>query len=161
MVAKFIEGDAKTGGDAVMWANRLPHDALKYLLAQGASQGHIESDFDASLRVAQMVFDGVEHSADFFHQGIQDHLTSVSLSAPVSALNIVLIPKTEIQPSAEFENLERPRAGFHFSRSPPVCASPAPPLPCLCSDVPRLTRVSLNPGSDRQCLHNQSQLHQH
>lgn len=78
MIEKFIEGDAKTGGDAVMWANRLPHDALKYLLAQGASQGQIESDFDASLRIAQMVADAVEHSADFFHQGIQDHLSSVS-----------------------------------------------------------------------------------
>ncbi|VDB82999.1 unnamed protein product [Peniophora sp. CBMAI 1063] len=91
VIEKFIEGDAKTGGDAVMWANRLPHDALKYLLAQGASQGQIESDFDASLRVAQMVFDGVEHSADFFHQGIQEHLNSKASRLSLKTWNIFVL----------------------------------------------------------------------
>ena len=113
VIEKFIEGDAKTGGDAVMWANRLPYDALKFLLAQGASQGQIEADFDASLRVAQMVFDGVEHSADFFHQGIQDHLTSVSPSSNYR-VTLFLTFIAEGEPSAESENVERSRIGFHL-----------------------------------------------
>ncbi|KAI0035078.1 hypothetical protein K488DRAFT_44141 [Vararia minispora EC-137] len=78
---KFIEGDSKSGADAVMWANKLPVDGLTYLLTHGGThtQAYDELDLDASLAVARLVLDGVEHSSDFFHAALLDSKAKLSL----------------------------------------------------------------------------------
>jgi hypothetical protein len=61
-----------------MWANKLPLDGLTHLVSHGAAHAYDESDLDASLSVACLVLDGVEHSADFFHQTLQELAEGVS-----------------------------------------------------------------------------------